>query len=132
MSDENRPAAGSIAWCDLTVGDADTIRDFYAAVVGWKSKPHDMGGYADYEMQRPGAGDSSVAGICWARGVNADIPPQWMIYVVVADVEAAVRTCKERGGHAVTPIKGDETSGRACVIQDPAGAVLTLYQVGKG
>jgi predicted enzyme related to lactoylglutathione lyase len=30
------PAPGAIAWCDLTVPDARKVRDFYAAVAGWK------------------------------------------------------------------------------------------------
>ena len=41
---ENPPAPGSISWFDLTVPDARPVRDFYAAVVGWKSTGFNMGG----------------------------------------------------------------------------------------
>ena len=30
-----RPPVGTIGWTDLTVPDADGLRDFYSAVVGW-------------------------------------------------------------------------------------------------
>ena len=41
---ESKPGIGTIVWCDLTVNDAETVRDFYAAVVGWKAEPVEMGG----------------------------------------------------------------------------------------
>ncbi|MFO0786270.1 MAG: hypothetical protein U0573_07975 [Phycisphaerales bacterium] len=31
------PTAGSVTWFDLTVADAQNLRDFYKAVVGWTS-----------------------------------------------------------------------------------------------
>lgn len=42
MSDAKHPV-GSIGWIDLTVDDAPRVRDFYAAVVGWKPEPVPMG-----------------------------------------------------------------------------------------
>jgi predicted enzyme related to lactoylglutathione lyase len=44
MSESETPPVGSIGWCDLTVENADTIRDFYRGVVGWTSTDVDMGG----------------------------------------------------------------------------------------
>ena len=76
--------AGTIVWKDLTVENADVIRDFYAEVVGWKHSPCDMGGYDDYNMIPPESNDP-VAGICHARGANANLPAQWLIYVAVQE-----------------------------------------------
>ncbi|MFB3107254.1 MAG: hypothetical protein ACE1ZA_20350, partial [Pseudomonadales bacterium] len=39
-----------------------------------------------------------VAGICHARGSNANLPPQWLIYINVADVDKSVQRCVEMGG----------------------------------
>jgi predicted enzyme related to lactoylglutathione lyase len=120
------PAVGSIAWHDLTVPDADSVRVFYEQVVGWKSSPVDLGGYSDFEMLQPSSGES-VAGICHARGSNADIPPQWLIYIIVADVAASAARCAELGGQLIIvprPLSG----GTFCVIRDPAGAVCALFQ----
>jgi uncharacterized protein len=126
MSDSSKPPVGSISWHDLTVRDAEKVRDFYAAVVGWKASPLSMGDYDDYCMMRPGSEDTA-AGICHARGVNAKIPPQWLMYISVADVEASARQCVELGGRVLDgprPLSG----GIFCVIQDPAGAVAALFQ----
>ncbi len=121
--------AGTIVWRDLTVPDADGIRDFYGRVVGWQSTPHDMGEYDDYNIIAQGTGEV-VAGICNARGTNAAIPPQWLMYVAVPDVEESARQCAELGGQVVD---GPRMMGGSlfCVIRDPAGAVLGLIESGK-
>ena len=130
MSDAEKQPSGTIIGFDLTVPDAESIRDFYAAVVGWRSEPFDMGGYADYFMQSPESGQT-VAGIVHARGENADMPPQWLTYVVVDDLDASLRQCEEGRGTIVTAVKGGEGGSRYCVIQDPAGAYLALMQTGR-
>ena len=124
MSDDQASNLGEVVWKDLTVPDATAVRDFYAGVVGWTSKDHDMGEYADYEMY-PAGSDDCVAGICHARGTNANVPPQWMLYVSVADVASSAAQCEALGGKV---LDGPRAMGKQqfCVIQDPAGAVLGL------
>lgn len=85
MSDSTK-GVGVISWFDLTVENADEVRDFYEKVVGWTSSQVEMGGYSDFNMETPE--QKTVAGICHARGENADLPAQWMIYINVADLDA--------------------------------------------
>ncbi len=125
MSEQASPP-GSISWTDLTVENADVVRDFYRAVVGWKVSEVDMGGYSDYAMVRPGDG-AAVAGVCHARGGNADLPPVWLIYVTVPDLDASIAACVARGGTVIKP-PFPLGEARAAVIRDPAGAALALYQ----
>ncbi len=125
MSSSGDMRVGTIGWRDLTVKNAEKGRDFYKNVVGWKSEDVKMGEYSDYNMIVPSTGEG-VAGICHARGVNADLPPQWLIYIVVDDVDRSAAKCRELGGEVVA---GPRTlgGGRFCVIRDPAGAVCALY-----
>lgn len=121
------PALGTVGWMDLTVADAPGVRDFYAAVAGWTAAEVAMGDYADYVMQAPDG--TAVGGVCHARGPNAAIPPHWLMYITVADVDAAAARCTELGGRVLVGPKGG-SGGRYCVFQDPAGAVAALYQNG--
>jgi hypothetical protein len=114
---------GHVAWQDLTVADAEDLRRFYSDVVGWRAEPVDMGGYADFSMFAHGG--ECVAGICHARGVNAGLPPQWLIYIIVADVERAAARCVELGGRVIDGPRG-MGERRFCIIRDPAGAVAAL------
>jgi hypothetical protein len=115
---------GEIVWRDLTVPNAAEVKDFYAKVVGWSADEHDMGDYADFNI-RTSPSEDPIAGICHARGTNANIPPQWLMYVQVDDIEAAAQRCVEAGGSVIDGPRKMGSSG-FCVIKDPAGAVLAL------
>jgi len=127
MTQHEQAHAGTIAWADLTVENAEKVRDFYREVVGWTVSDVDMGGYSDYCMNRPEDG-RAVAGICWKRGANADLPPQWLVYLTVADIEASVARCVELGGRVVAGPRHTPGYGAYCVIADPAGAVAALFE----
>ena len=58
MSDSKRPQVGTIGWRDLTVENAESVRDFYQGVVGWETSAVDMGGYSDFNLIPPGAGSA--------------------------------------------------------------------------
>ena len=118
---------GSVTWIDLTIPNADAIRDFYSSVTGWKPEPVSMGDYSDYNMTEPESG-KPAAGVCHAQGMNLGIPAQWLMYVNVADVDASARRCVELGGKVLRSVKDMGSMGRFCVIQDPAGAVAGLFE----
>lgn len=128
---ESGKTFGKIGWVDLTVPNADGLRDFYAAVVGWQPTPLDMDGYADYCMGPEGATEP-VAGVCHARGVNAEFPPFWIIYITVPDAEAAAEKAVELGGTVITQHTGPDGKAGTIIVRDPAGAYFGLYQVTTG
>lgn len=123
MAETNKAPVGTILWQDLTVQNSEGVRDFYSQVVGWQANPQDMGDYFDFDMLAPDG--QVVTGICHARGPNANLPAQWLIYIVVADVDESIERCLALGGKVVD---GPRSMGgsRFCVIQDPAGAVAAL------
>ncbi len=127
MPDENRPQPGQIVWVDLTVSNAEEIRDFYSQLVSWDSSPVDMGGYNDFNMTLSGT-DIPAAGVCYARGQNEDLPAQWLIYITVEDLAESIARCEALGGKVLSGPKGSG-GHRYCVIQDPAGAVSALVEV---
>lgn len=115
---------GAIEWCDLTVGNAENVKDFYCSVVGWESSSASMGDYDDFNINLPKTGDT-IAGICHAKGSNSNLPAQWLMYVRVEDVAVSAQKCKELGGDI---LDGPRKMGSEnfCVIKDPEGAVLAL------
>lgn len=116
--------AGKIAWTDLTVKNGEQVRDFYAKVVGWRPQPVSMGEYDDFNVM-PSDGNDPTAGICHARGSNANLPPVWMVYITVEDLAASLDACKKLGGSI---LKQPSENGKYAVIEDPAGAICALYQ----
>ncbi len=121
------PTPGTMAWLDLSVPDAAAARDFYAGVVGWTAEPAPMDGYEDWTMS--GADGEAAAGICYARGENAGLPPVWIPYFAVTDLDAAVSAATGAGGTVVAGPQRDGGSGYA-VLRDPAGATFAVFQAG--
>lgn len=119
---------GEMAWLDLSVKNATEVKDFYQQVIGWSSEPVSMGDYNDYTMMSSESNDA-VGGICHATGVNSELPPAWLPYFLVQDIERSVAHTTSNGGELVTEVK---TMGadKYVVIKDPAGAVCALYQKG--
>jgi predicted enzyme related to lactoylglutathione lyase len=129
MSEQPRPAIGSIGWFDLTVPDAAALRDFYAEVVGWTVTEVPMGDHADYGMNEPGSG-KTVAGICHARGPNAGLPPSWLIYITVDRLDERLARAVARGAEPIGALRHLGPMGRMVVLRDPAGAVFALFEPG--
>ncbi|WP_246481764.1 VOC family protein [Natronogracilivirga saccharolytica] len=119
---------GRIYWVDLTVSYAINTRNFYRQVIGWSVHEVGMehGGehYADYNMLdehgRP------VAGVCHARGVNVGLPPVWLIYLPVGDLEESLRRVADEDGKVLKIMKRDDEEIEYAVIEDPVGACLAL------
>ena len=136
MSGENSPdlslsveeadssSIGRIEWVDLSVGDAARSKDFYCKVIGWKPTDVEMGTYSDFNLNLPNNGET-VAGICHARGMNANLPAQWLMYVRVVDVAASAAEAERQKGKV---LDGPRRMGGSnfCVIQDPDGAIMVL------
>lgn len=118
---------GRIGWIDMTVDNAPEMRDFYSSVVGLVPEPVSMGDYDDYNMTLPDSGEPA-AGVCHARGGNADLPGGWLVYFTVEDVDVSAAACVEHGGEILVEPRG-LAGGRFCVIRDPNGATAALYQV---
>ena len=73
-------------------------------------------------------GGKTVVGVCHARGTNVGLPRQWLIYITVEDLDRSMARCNELGGRVLVGPKGDPAQSRYCVVQDPAGAVVALFQ----
>lgn len=119
-----KQASGKVAWLDLTVPDAENVRDFYAAVVGWTPAPVPVEDHTDYNMLWAG---QPTTGICHKKGGNKDMPSQWMPYFTVTDYDGSLAKVEANGGKILVPTRGT-TGHRFAVIEDPAGAVCALYE----
>jgi uncharacterized protein len=121
-------SVGRIAWLDLTVPDASATRDFYQHVVGWSVQEVAMTEgeerYADYSMLREDG--SPAAGVCHARGVNAGLPPVWLIYLPVSDLAESLRRVQEEGGKVIKAQQREDGEYVYAAVQDPVGGSVAL------
>ena len=126
MAQDDVKAVGEIVWVDLTVPDAEKAREFYVAVTGWETTPFKMGEYNDYVVESPDTKET-VAGVCHARGQNANMPPHWLIYIKVRSLDDSVAAAQRLGGAVLAGPK-QFGGARFCVFRDPVGAVFALIE----
>ena len=76
---------GRFNWFELVTGDQAPARAFYPELFGWKLEPMDMPGGQSYPLLK--AGGVPFGGL---RDLpKPGLPPHWLSYVSVADVEAS-------------------------------------------
>jgi predicted enzyme related to lactoylglutathione lyase len=118
---------GSFTWCELNTRDVAGSKEFYASVFGWRATTQGEGGpmpYTEFKLD----GDESIAGMmAIPAGVPAEVPPHWLVYIQVADVDAGAAKAKELGGSVVVP-PTDYPGGRFAVLTDPQGAHFGVMQ----
>lgn len=128
--DAPAPHVGRIVWLDLTVPDASSACDFYGSVVGWSTEEVEMEAsgerYSDYALCT--LDGTSVAGICHARGVNASVPPVWLIYLPVGDLQESLERVVAEGGEVVRATARTNGEPDHALIRDPVGVYLALAQ----
>ena len=123
-----KPKYGQFFWCDITVEDANSLKDFYQEVVGWQVHPIGMKdgdeSYDDYAMMIDE--ETSGGGVCTKRGVNSNIPSQWIMYINVENVEKSLNKALELGGKLIKEGRKKDGTYQYAIIQDPTGAVFGL------
>jgi hypothetical protein len=58
------------------------------------------------------------------------IPPHWMIYITVESADHAVARAAQAGGTVLSPAFDVMDVGRMAVLQDPTGAIFSIWQAG--
>ncbi|HMC61111.1 MAG TPA: VOC family protein [Candidatus Solibacter sp.] len=83
--------------------------------------------YDSHRRRRTGSRDLPCPS-CHGRGENAGLPPVWLVYITVGDLDESIARCQSLGGKMLRPPQRLGPKARFCVIQDPAGAAAALYE----
>jgi uncharacterized protein len=122
--------AGNFVWFELSTTDQAAAKQFYSALLGWQSEDMPMGPDMIYTMFRLNGRDTAGAYTMKAEEREMGIPPNWMIYVSVENADAVLASALEHGGNAMSPAIDIPNVGRMVVLQDPVGAVFSVFQPG--
>lgn len=116
---------GRFVWHELMTTEPDAATGFYRDVVGWSPQPWQ--GETPYTLlmngERPTAGAMALPDELRAAGV----PPHWMVYVGVPDVDATVRRATGLGAAVLAEPQDIPGVGRFAVLRDPQGAAFAVF-----
>lgn len=110
---------GDFIWYELLTSDPAAAQAFYAPLLGWSfaNAGHDVG--MDYFIFS--TAESAVGGLA-KMPEGAPMPPVWLGYIGVDDVDKMVESVTHGGGRVLMPAMDIPTVGRIALLADPQGA----------
>jgi predicted enzyme related to lactoylglutathione lyase len=119
---------GTLCWADLSTPDAKRATDFYSGLFGWQIENQRTDGTKDPSgYMHIKNGEHFIGGIPPAAFRPPGVPPHWMAYFQVDDVDVSATKAKELGGKLCLAPMVIEGAGRMAVISDPQGATFAIF-----
>ncbi len=120
---------GEFTWNELYTTDSKAAFPFYSQLFGWEQiSEMDMGPAGKYLIF--GQGSKQYGGMM-TKTPDMPMPPSWIYYVHVDDIEATMKRATSKGAK---PLFGPmEIPDKTLVAQlmDPQGAIFALHGPGK-
>jgi len=124
---DGTPSLGKFSWHELMTTDYRAAFDFYRQLFGWENTGEmDMGPAGKYLMY--GMKGKMFGGIYNREKERANVPPYWLFYANVKDVDKAAAATKKAGGTIVVPPMDVPGGGRVAVGIDTQGAPFAVHQ----
>ena len=116
---------GTFCWADLSTPNPARAEAFYSRLLGWQftRDEKDPSGYLHIKN-----GEHFIGGVPPASYHPPGVPPHWLAYFQVNDVDATANKAKEMGATLLMPPMTMEEVGRWSVIADPQGAVFAIFK----
>jgi predicted enzyme related to lactoylglutathione lyase len=109
---------------ELNTSDVAKAKKFYGALLDWDLKDMPMGDGTNYTVVNVGEG----TGGGMFKNPMPEVPPFWLAYISVPNVEAATKKAESLGAKVHKGKTEVPNMGWFSVLQDPTGAVFALWQ----
>lgn len=121
-------APGTFSWIDLNTTDAGGAKDFYGKLFGWTFEDMPAGEAGTYTMFRLDGNDTAGMSEMGSDQQAQGMPPNWLSYVTVADINASAERVKSLGGTMMMEPFDVMDVGRMGIVQDPTGAFFAIWE----
>jgi uncharacterized protein len=121
QGDDNN--AVGVDWTELWARDAPQVLAFYRAVFGYGHEEMAMPTGAYHLLK---VGETNAAGLMTSP--DPQVPPMWLPYVTVEDVDAVVANAAAAGGAVHAPPMQVDGVGRFAIIADRQGVVAGVIR----
>lgn len=120
--DEN----GALCWTELMTGDPARAATFYKSLIGWSSEEMQVDGRS-YTLFKRSDG-ANAAGMMKMPDDMKGVPPHWLIYFQVGDIQGTVDKAAKSSAKVLVPPTPIPGIGRFAVVADGQGAAFGLLQ----
>jgi len=115
---------GSWVWFELYTPDIQRAKGFYGELFGWKVVPAEMEGAPPYALITVPGRERGFGG--FLEPPSAEVPPHWLSYVSVRDVDDTLKRIVAEGGTQYMEPEDIPKVGRICTVADPGGSPFGL------
>jgi len=121
------PEPFRFCWLDLAASDAQAARSFYGGLLGWHASEQRAGGGYFTRFTLDHAPVASMYPLN-RHHLRDGVPSHWTPYVAVNDIAESALRAEDLGARVL--VQPFELPGiaRVCLIQDPVGACIGLWQ----
>jgi predicted enzyme related to lactoylglutathione lyase len=131
MANIDKHPAGSFWWVELATTDQNAAKTFYTSLFGWAVEDSPMGPDDFYSMFKLSGRNTGAAYTMRKEQRAQGVPPNWMLYIAVENADQSVSKAAQAGGTVHAPAFDVMDIGRMAVLQDPTGAVFSIWQPKK-
>lgn len=119
---------GAFCWIELATTDQNAAKSFYGSLFGWAVTDFPMGPNDFYSVFQLEGRDAAAAYTLRLEQRSQGVPPHWMVYVAVDSADEAAKRAARLGAKMLAPPFDVFDVGRMAVLQDPTGAVFSVWQ----
>jgi len=128
MTPHDMQKAGEIGWNELITTDHGAGFEFYGKLFGWeKLDEMDMGPAGKYLMYGK---DGKMYGGMMTKTPDMPMPPTWVYYINVEDLDAAIQRAEAKGAKKIFGPQDVPGGTRVAQLIDPQGAHFALHGPG--
>ncbi len=131
MPQIEKHAHGCFCWPELSTTDSKGAKEFYSGLFGWASEDMPMGPDSVYTVLKLQGLELGAMYEMEAARREMKIPPHWLLYVSVDDVDAITAKARELGAEVLAGPLDVSTAGRMTMFRDPQGAALAAWQANE-
>ena len=124
----NKAKPGSFCWFELATTDQDRAKTFYASLFGWSINDTPLGPTEVYTIFQRDGRDAAAAYTMRPAERAQGIPPHWLVYISVENVDAMAKRVAAAHGAMLAPPFDVMESGRMAVLADPTGATVAIWE----
>ena len=120
----NQPV--SLSWNELATRDMNAAKAFYTHVFGWGTHDSpfgDGGTYTEWQLD----GRSIGGGYDMSGMMPESVPPHWLSYFAVENVDSTAARAQELGATVQVPPTDLPGMGRFAVLSDPQGGAFAVF-----
>jgi uncharacterized protein len=128
MPHVEKHAPGDFCWIELATTNQPAAKEFYSELFGWTIVEFPMGPKDFYTTFKIHGRDVAAAYTLRPEQQARGVPAHWSLYVAVENADTAADRARGLGAKVIAEPFDVYDVGRIAVLQDPTGAVFSMWQ----